>query len=147
MGIQVQTGKKTRVGMMLLMLVLGVVLGWFGHTVLVFPPSNHKNIIDKLIITTDSNKLASTYLKSGTSTWTLSLVTNFLKGGTYTYSLWTYSYQEDPEVSVCIWGPGEDGSTYQVELSAFWWGRTYTAKIGSITKTFQNNTVIEVVQS
>ena len=142
-----KTAKTKGIVLLLVVLFCGLGIGWFTHTALTFPPSSHKNIIDKLTITTDSNKLASTYLKSGTSTWTLSLVTNFLKGGTYTYSLWTYSYQEDPEVSVCIWGPGEDGSTYQVELSAFWWGRTYTAKIGSITKTFQNNTVIEVVQS
>jgi hypothetical protein len=130
---------------LLLGLIGGVLLSPVFQSFLA--PSSHKAIVDTMTITTGTNKLTSAYLSSGTTTWKLSLIENFLKGGTYTYSLWVYSYRGDPEVTVCIWGPGEDGETFQVELSAFWYGRSYTATIGTITKTFQNNTVIEVVVS
>jgi hypothetical protein len=130
-------------GILLLGLIMGVFLSPMVNSFLA--PTNHKTIVDKMTIMTGTSKLEPAYLSTGTSMWTLSLVENFLHGGTYSYTLWVYSYQGDPEVTVCIWGPGEDGKTYQVELSAFWYGRSYTATIGTITKTFQNNTILEII--
>jgi hypothetical protein len=127
-------------------LLLGLIIGIFSTTMIssFLVPASHKAIVDSMQITTGTSELKSAYLSTGTTTWTLSLVENFLKNGTYTYSLWVYSYQGDPEVYVCIWGPGEDGKTFQVELCASW-TRIYTVKIDTLVRDFQYNTVIEVV--
>jgi hypothetical protein len=134
--------------LVLAVLLLGLVMGIFlSPTINSFlAPSSHKAIVDTMTITTGTNKLTSAYLSSGTTTWKLSLIENFLKGGTYTYSLWVYSYQGDPEVYMCIWGPGEDGKTFQVELCASW-TRTYTVTTDTLVKDFQNWTIIEMVST
>jgi len=128
---------------LLLGLIMGVFLSPMAQSFLA--PASHRAIVDKMTITTGTSKLTSAYLSSGTSTWTLSIAENFLHGGTYQYTLWVYSYQGDPEVAVCVWGPGEDGKTYEVELTAFWSGRSYEVKCGTIQKTFTNNTVLEII--
>ena len=108
-------------------------------------PASHKAIIEKLKITADSKPLASSYLSTGKSTWSLStLQENFLQDGTYQYTLWLYSYKGDPEVYVCIWGPGEDGETYQVELCAAW-TRYYTVTCKGVDHSFQGQTNFGVV--
>jgi hypothetical protein len=89
-----------------------------------------------------TTELTATYLGGKSATWGWSLAGNFLAGRTYGYSLWVYEYQGDPEVYVCIWGPGEDGLTFQVELSAAWL-RTYTLIVGALVTDFQNWIIIE----
>jgi hypothetical protein len=107
-------------------------------------PASHKAIIDKMTITASGAPLTPTYLSTEKSTWQLStLQENFEKYGTYTYSIWVYSYQNDPEVYVCIWGPGNDGKTFQVELAASF-ARDFTVKYGGVTTDFQLNAVIAV---
>ena len=107
-------------------------------------PASHKAIIEKLKITADSKPLASSYLSTGKSTWSLStLQENFLQDGTYQYTLWLYSYKGDPEVYVCIWGPGEDGEMFQVEFSASY-ARNFKLTYGTLTQDFQTNTYIAV---
>jgi hypothetical protein len=107
-------------------------------------PASHKAIIDHMTITASGIPLAPAYLSTGKSMWQLSVLTeNFLKYETYQYTLWVYSYQNDPEVYVCIWGPGKDGKTYQVELCASW-TRTYTVKYDTSVKDFQYQTIIAI---
>lgn len=139
--------KKVAMGLLFAVL-LGLIMGIFLSPMIrsFFVPSSHKTIIDNMAITYGTYKLEPAYLSTGTSTWTLmSLTENLQVGGTYTYSLWVYSYQGDPEVVVCIWGPGEDGKTHQVELKAFSSFRSYQVKVGAIQKTFVNNTVLEII--
>jgi len=108
-------------------------------------PASHKAIIDKMIIKVGSYELSPSYLSTGKSTWSLStLQENFLQDGTYQYTLWLYSYKGDPEVYVCIWGPGEDGETYQVELCAAW-TRYYTVTCKGVDHSFQGQTFFGVV--
>jgi len=133
------------------MLVLaGLLLGSIGGVVLIpmisnfLAPASHKAIIGAMKITTEGWNLTSTYLSTGKTTWQLSLADNFEYGGTYTYSLWVYSYQGDPEVYVCIWGPGKDGKTHMVELSSAS-GKLYTVKYGATVKDFTDKTVLEIV--
>ena len=107
-------------------------------------PANHKAIIDKMVIKAGSHKLSPSYLSTGKTIWQLSsLADNFYKDGTYQYTLWVYSYEGDPEVYVCIWGPGEDGKTYEVELATSY-PRDFTVKYGSTTETFTTNHVLAV---
>jgi uncharacterized protein YneF (UPF0154 family) len=107
-------------------------------------PASHKAIIDHMTITASAIPLAPAYLSTGKSMWQLSVLTeNFLKYKTYQYTLWVYSYQNDPEVYVCIWGPGKDGKTYQVELSASY-ARDFTVTYGSLTQDFELNAIIAV---
>ena len=138
--------KTVAVLVILLFLGAGVFIGSLtgGFVGQLTVPANHKAIIDKMIIKVGSYELSSSYLSTGKSTWQLStLQENFLKDGTYQYSLWVYSYQGDPEVYVCIWGPGEDGKTYEVELAASY-PRDFTVKYGSTTETFTTNHVLAV---
>ena len=104
-------------------------------------PGSHKAIVDDMTIKVGTSKLEHAYLSTGKSTWQLStLQENFPHGGTYQYTLWVYSYEGDPEVAVCIWGPGKDGKTYQVELTAFWSGRSYRVEYGDLAPIdFTNN--------
>ena len=107
-------------------------------------PANHKAIIDKMVIKAGSHKLSPSYLSTGKTIWQLSsLADNFYKDGTYQYTLWVYSYEGDPEVYVCIWGPGEDGEMFQVEFSASY-ARNFKLTYGTLTQDFQTNTYIAV---
>ena len=120
--------------------------GFFGQLTV---PASHKAIVDNMAITTLTNPPGATlthaYLSSGKATWQLSSLTVFPKGNVYTYSLWVYSCQGDPEVAVCITGPGTDGTTYQVEVTAFWHGRSYTLKQGTNAPIdFTDNTLLTV---
>jgi len=139
--------KTLAVIVILLFLGAGFFIGSFagGFVGQLTVPASHKAIIEKLKITADSKPLASSYLSTGKSTWSLStLQENFLQGGTYQYTLWLYSYKGDPEVYVCIWGPGEDGETYQVELCAAW-TRYYTVTCKGVDHSFQGQTNFGVV--
>ena len=120
--------------------------GFFGQLTV---PASHKAIVDNMAITTLTNPPGATlthaYLSSGKATWQLSSLTVFPKGNAYTYSLWVYSYEGDPELAVCITGPGTDGTTYQVEVTAFWHGRSYTLKQGTNAPIdFTDNTLLTV---
>jgi hypothetical protein len=120
--------------------------GFFGQLTV---PASHKTIIiDLTIAAYGSSVLTPTYLTTGKSTWQLStLQENFEWHGTYTYSLWVYSFEGDPEVYVCIWGPGKDGKTYSVELSSAAHGRGYTYQRGSgsaVTWSDNTNFPVEV---
>jgi hypothetical protein len=116
--------------------------GFFGQLTV---PASHKTIIKKMKITYGASELTSSYLSTGKSTWQLAtLQENFEWHGTYTYSLWVYSFEGDPEVYVCIWGPGKDGKAYYAELSSCS-DRTYTVKYGTSIKDFQYHTVTEFV--
>jgi len=134
-----------------LLLGAGFLLGSFfgGFIGQLTVPASHKNIVDDMKITVFGNPdltLTCTYLSTAKSKWQLStLQQNFVQHGTYQYSLWVYSYEGDPEVTACIWGPGEDGKTYQVELSAFWIGRSYMVKQGDYAPiTFTGSTYFAV---
>jgi hypothetical protein len=105
-------------------------------------PASHKAIIDKMTITASGASLTPTYLSAKKATWLLS-TENFAKYGTYPYSIWVYTYQDDPEVYVCIWGPGKDGKTFQVELAASF-ARDFTVKCGSLTQNFQLSAILAV---
>ena len=121
---------------------IGILAGGFVGQLTV--PANHKAIIDKMVIKAGSHKLSPSYLSTGKTIWQLSsLADNFYKDGTYQYTLWVYSYEGDPEVYVCIWGPGEDGKTYEVELAASY-PRDFTVKYGSTTESFTTNHVMAV---
>ena len=136
-------------GVILLALILGMAFG-FGVSQLFsaitkMPPPNHTAIIDVFTVSLDSFVLDKSYLSSGKSTWTLDILQeNFLKGGTYTYSIWILSYQGDPEVYVCIWGPGKDGKTYQVEFANAW-TRPYLIKWYTHSETLEHYTIIPIV--
>ena len=107
-------------------------------------PASHKAIIDNMTIKTGTYKLSPSYLTTGKTIWQLSsLEDNFYKDGTYQYSLWVYSYEGDPEVYVCIWGPGKDGKTYEVELAASY-PRDFTVKYGGTTESFTTDHILAV---
>jgi len=116
--------------------------GFFGQLTV---PASHKNIIDDMKITYGASELTSSYLSTGKSTWQLAtLQENFEQHGTYQYTLWVYSFEGDPEVYVCIWGPGEDGKTFMVELCSSS-DRTYTVKQGTYApKDFTGKTYFAV---
>lgn len=140
--------KQKTLGLLIIALLMsvGLLVGIFVAQFIgqLSVPASHKNIIDTMTITASGVLLTPSYLGTGKSTWTLStLQDNFPMYATYTYSVWLYSYQNDPEVYVCIWGPGKDGKTYQVELAASF-ARDFEAKIGSVTQDFQLNTIIAV---
>ena len=139
--------KTTAVLVIVLLMGCGFLVGSFagGFIGQLTVPASHKAIIDKMAISTLGVTLTHAYLSSGKATWLLSSLTVFPKGNTYTYSLWVYSCQGDPEVAVCITGPGTDGTTYQVEVTAFWHGRTYTLKQGTNAPIdFTDNTLLTV---
>jgi hypothetical protein len=133
-----------------LLLSLGAMAGIFIGTLTgqMSVPATHKSIIDKMTITTSGISLLPTFLSTGKSTWQLSVLTeNFPKYGTYQYTLWVYSYQNDPEVYVCIWGPGKDGKTFQVELCSSW-TRPYTVRYGTEAPIdFVGQTIFAIVGS
>jgi hypothetical protein len=139
--------QKTMALLVIVLLMSGAfIVGSFFSMLFAQPsiPASHKVIIDEMTITASGASLTPTYLSVKKTTWLLStLQENFLKYGTYTYSLWVYTYQDDPEVYVCIWGPGTDGKTYQVELAASY-ARDFTVKCGSVTQNFQLSAIIAV---
>ena len=138
--------KTVAVLVILLFLGGGFFIGSFagGFVGQLTVPATHRAIIDKMVIKAGTYKLSPSYLSTGKTIWQLSsLEDNFYKDGTYQYTLWVYSYQGDPEVYVCIWGPGEDGKTYEVELAASY-PRDFTVKYGSTTETFTTNHVLAV---
>jgi hypothetical protein len=119
--------------------------GFFGQLTV---PASHKTIIDKMKITVYGNPdltLTSAYLSTGKSKWQLAtLQENFEQHETYQYTLWVYSFEGDPEVYVCIWGPGKDGKTFMVELCSSS-DRTYTVKQGTYApKDFTGKTYFAV---
>uniref|UniRef100_A0A6H1ZYN4 Uncharacterized protein n=1 Tax=viral metagenome TaxID=1070528 RepID=A0A6H1ZYN4_9ZZZZ len=125
--------KTVAIIVLMLLLGIGFLLGSFmgGFIGQLTVPARHKAIVDAMTIKTGTIKLEPVYLSTGNSKWQLSILTeNFEKYGTYTYSIWVYSYQSDPEVYVCIWGPGKDGKTFQVELCSSW-TRPFTAQYGT----------------
>jgi len=122
--------------------IIGSLAGGFVGQLTV--PASHKAIIDNMTIKTGTYKLSPSYLTTGKTIWQLSsLEDNFYKDGTYQYSLWVYSYEGDPEVYVCIWGPGKDGKTYEVELAASY-PRDFTVKYGGTTESFTTDHILAV---
>ena len=140
--------KTVAVMVILLFLGAGVFIGSLagGFVGQLTVPATHRAIVDKMTIKVGSYELSPSYLSTGKSTWQSfsTLQENFLQDGTYQYTLWVYSYQGDPEVYVCIWGPGEDGETYQVELCAAW-TRYYTVTCKGVDHSFQGQTNFAVV--
>ena len=138
--------KTVAVIMILLFLGAGFFIGSLagGFVGQLTAPASHKAIIDKMVIKVGSYELSPSYLSTGKTIWQLSsLEDNFYKDGTYQYTLWVYSYQGDPEVYVCIWGPGEDGKTYEVELAASY-PRDFTVKYGGTTESFTTDHILAV---
>jgi len=129
------TQKTTAFIVIILLMGFGFLAGSFagGFIGQLTVPASHKSIIDAMTIKAyGTSKLEPTYLTAGKATWSLAtLQENFEWKGTYTYSLWVYSFEGDPEVYVCIWGPGKDGKTFSVELSSAAKGRGYTYQSGS----------------
>ena len=138
--------KTFAVLVILLFLGAGVFIGSLagGFVGQLTVPASHRAIVDNMTIKAGSAELTSSYLVTGKSTWQLSTLTeNFVKYGTYRYSVWLYSYEGDPEVYVCIWGPGEDGKTYEVELAASY-PRDFTVKYGGTTESFTTDHILAV---
>jgi len=103
-------------------------------------------VTEIFVVKTNSDVLERVFLKSDEGLWTLTILDdNFPQGRTYTYSLWMFTtYQGDPEVYVCVWGPGLDGHTYQVEFCSAAAGRSYIVTWLSNSETFQDNLVVPV---
>ena len=125
--------KTTALVLIMLLMGLGFLAGSFagGFIGQLTVPAKHKAIVDALTIKAyGTSTLEPAYLSTGKATWQLAtLQENFEWHGTYAYTLWVYSYEGDPEVYVCIWGPGKDGKTFMVELCSSS-GRLYTVKQG-----------------
>ena len=138
--------KTVAIIMILLFLSAGFFIGSLasGFVGQLTVPSSHKAIVDNMTIKAGSATLTPSYLSTGKTKWQLSTLTeNFEKYGTYQYSLWVYSFEGDPEVYVCIWGPGKDGKTYEVELAASY-PRDFTVKYGGTTESFTTDHILAV---
>ena len=141
--------KTTALIVLVLLIGVGFLAGSFlgGFVKQWTAPQGHSSIINgmKIAVTYATPvDLQPEFLKSSSATWTLSVLSdNFQWSKTYSYSLWVYSCNGDPEVYVCIWGPGNDGKTFMVELCSSA-DRKYRVVYGSTNTTFAHNTYFAV---
>ena len=123
----------------LLLMVMLLVVGGFGGYLYglgnpVQPPSDHQNIVSRMIIYDEDFDFrlipkcvdASPEVVCGEhSIVQLGL---FETGRTYAHSTWIWQRYGDTEIAMTIWGPGEDGTTYSIELGKLA-GNPFTVKI------------------
>lgn len=138
--------KLTGSMLILMFLAIGGIGGFlYGSQQSVTPTVEHQAIVDSFTLSYGAAILESECLKTSSAEWTLTVLEdNFYQGMTYSYTFWIFSYNGDPEVCACVWGPGIDGKSYQVELSAIWSERSYTARWYGESKTFNDYLIVPV---
>lgn len=117
--------EKVFVGGIVGALIVGLLIGLVAYP-FVFSksaPSDHKKVIDKITIldTKTSKYLQPTFLGSRRSKWLSLLPLQFSADETYIQSDWGFytvdGDYKDLNAMVSIWGPGDDGVTYNVEVA------------------------------
>jgi len=80
--------------------------------------SNHSFISQRISImdSTDGVTLTCKHVLSGPAQFHPYALDLFTPKKTYTQSLWTFSAGGDIDVTLTIWGPGDDSHTYQLEF-------------------------------
>lgn len=128
--------KLTGFVLILMLMGIGGVGGFlYGQGHPVQPPTTHQNIVSSMIINDDKWDIylipkcvdASPELVYGEHS--IISLDAFETGRIYPQSTWIWQRYRDTEVAMTIWGPGEDGITYSIELSKLA-GNPFTVKIG-----------------
>lgn len=127
--------KLTGFMLVLMLVAIGGIGGFlYGQGHPVQPSSEHQNIVSSMIIHDDKwdNYLipkcvdASPELVCGEHS--IVSLDAFEYGRTYAQSTWIWQRYGDTEFAMTIWGPGEGGTTYSLELSRLA-GNPFTVKI------------------
>lgn len=108
------------IALLLAALLAGVIAGWLAHDTLVTAPTDHQAIVDNMTIY-DSKvglKLTPKYVDGGLKEYAkgVPLSTYFIKGKQYQQTTWIWQRYGDTEMVMTIFGPGENGRTYSIEL-------------------------------
>jgi len=128
--------KLTGFMVLLMLLAIGGVGGFlYGQGYPVQPSSDHQNIVSSMMINDDKWDSylipkcvdASPELVYGEHS--IVQLDAFEIGRIYPQSTWIWQRYGDTEVAMTIWGPGEDGTTYSIELSKLA-ANPFTVKIG-----------------
>lgn len=101
-------------------LVIGACLGYYLAPQLNFPPKDHESIAKQVIVydKTYGRAQVLVFVESGRGQL-LSLVPLQFTDQTkeYQYSFWVFKTGNDVNAVMWIWGPGDDGKTYSVEIA------------------------------
>lgn len=130
-------------------LLLGLVVGFVSNPVITqaTAPADHKTVIDNItIIDTKTNKQLTPRFWGSRTSKMLSLVPlQFSPNKTYTQSDWGFYSMEgnyaDLNAVVSVWGPSDDGKTYNVEVARLM-GNPATITVGQRTFTWSEGTNI-----
>lgn len=101
-------------------IIIGYILGALYSKQLVTPPSDHEAIAKQVIVYDKTYGRAQTlvFVEAGTGQM-LSLIRLEFTPQTkdYKYSFWVFKTGNDVNAVMWIWGPGDDGKTYSVEVA------------------------------
>lgn len=92
-----------------------------GRQTEVSPPASHQNVIDRMVVldTLYDLYLVPKCVDAGQRVYAKghSELAIFEYDRTYWQSTWLWNRYGDTEIAMTIWGPGEDGKTYSLEIA------------------------------
>jgi len=114
--------KKETITLVAIIGVVALAIYFYTSPRVIGIPQDHSQIINDLDVvevgTSETFSLSSLCVDSGSrvfgENWPLSI---FETGETYTQSTWIWQREGDTEACLTVWGPGDDGKTYDLELS------------------------------
>jgi hypothetical protein len=101
-------------------LVLGVLLGFYFAPQFKFPPRDHEAIAKQVTVYDKTYGRTQTlvFVESGQGQMLILVPMQFTpQTVTYAYSFWVFKTGNDVNAVMWIWGPGDDGKTYSVEVA------------------------------
>lgn len=104
--------------MLITVLIVGFILGSFMGPL--FFASGHQPIIDQLKVEEPSYSgkfLTVKCVATDNVEYGKGLMYSFTQGKTYPHSTWIFTREGDVELVVSIWGPGDDGVTFNIEVA------------------------------
>ena len=109
--------QKHALAITLLLLVAFTFLSGYNYFTSNNVYSDHKSIADSIKIVDNGNVLTCKPVDHSENVWGQGLyATVFINGKKYRQSTWLFQRYGDTELVMTIWGPGEDGETYNIEL-------------------------------
>jgi hypothetical protein len=100
-------------------------------------PAKHKAIVDDMKLTLVANglELQVKFVDSHNAEWGKGCpLSMFDVGTTYTSTTWLWQRYGDTEFVMQIWGPGNDGKTYQISLGRVSGGNAHVLTYKGVTK-------------